>query len=718
MYRTKNKPKEKIYEKPLCQLSELKYQRKIPKNSRVLIRDKSQEKNKINNSSKDFETIMENMYSEIEQNKLESEDNEDNDENINNDCLSPKKLVFSPENNNNQLIDRFTQISGIKPNNNEINVEQSSDNEIPNEEYIYSYDPKNGMKIDYENSGKKNLRHYFENYSIEYPLMFQNEINFSIDGTFNNKEKTKYDLKCNELNKKEEELINLMNKYNLLIKEMNDLKNKATITSDRTRDEDKTIEHLENIAIINKENKENKEKNKKKIKMKKVKKNKRMKSLNLDLRKSSNSEEPKTRDNSQNGFGTSTTLSELSKIKKYTPNIMIISKENELNLTASFSSLVKPESTAKKPKKKVKKLVKKNNKEKSCEKKIEKNNETIGENTNETKTENTNEKSIDKTKNNSIVNTNWNLLNKVDNNQSFDYIGKVDITISNNTPISPSNENDQKKVMKKKKKKLVVKKKDRDHTKEKEKNRKDRTTSKNHSIRKKIKKINLPTIDIKNETLSYSIQKKYIRFTKQTKSIDCKYIKNNNNNINNIKSVLNNKDLARCHSESLSINKKPKNKKKVIEKNIKINIINANNYQTLKEEEKSSNSLSSKNSQKLKPRVKIPKNIVKQNESNENYSENKDFSYFSSEIKENSDCISDDDKNLLKKKKIGDYNESNVKENSGEKKKKKYPLKIKIVKLGNKKNKSDTYFDCLFQKFVNKILVKRVFKKWLKFAKK
>ena len=30
-----------------------------------------------------------------------------------------------------------------------------------------------------------------------------------------------------------------MNKYNLLIKEVNDLKNKATIISDKTRDEDK-----------------------------------------------------------------------------------------------------------------------------------------------------------------------------------------------------------------------------------------------------------------------------------------------------------------------------------------------------------------------------------------------------------------------------------------------------------------------------------------------
>jgi hypothetical protein len=30
-----------------------------------------------------------------------------------------------------------------------------------------------------------------------------------------------------------------MNKYNLLIKEVNDLKNKGTIISDKTRDEDK-----------------------------------------------------------------------------------------------------------------------------------------------------------------------------------------------------------------------------------------------------------------------------------------------------------------------------------------------------------------------------------------------------------------------------------------------------------------------------------------------
>ena len=73
--------------------------------------------------------------------------------------------------------------------------------------------------------------------------MLKNEINFSIDGVLNDNEKAKYDLKCD---------VNLMNKYNL--------KDKATIISDKTRDEDKTREQLDNIVIINNE------KNKKKIK--------------------------------------------------------------------------------------------------------------------------------------------------------------------------------------------------------------------------------------------------------------------------------------------------------------------------------------------------------------------------------------------------------------------------------------------------------------------
>ena len=120
-----------------------------------------------------------------------------------------------------------------------MNVEQSSENEVPNEEYIYSYDPKKGLKLDFEDSDKKNLKYVLENYETKNSLMLKNEINFSIDGILNDNEKAKYDLKCDKLIKKEEEFVNLMNKYNLLIKEVNDLKNKATIISDKTRDEDK-----------------------------------------------------------------------------------------------------------------------------------------------------------------------------------------------------------------------------------------------------------------------------------------------------------------------------------------------------------------------------------------------------------------------------------------------------------------------------------------------
>ena len=59
--------------------------------------------------------------------------------------------------------------------------------------------------------------------------MLQNEINFSIDGILNDNEKAKFDLKCDELIKKEKEFINLMNKYILSIKEMNNLKTRLLL---------------------------------------------------------------------------------------------------------------------------------------------------------------------------------------------------------------------------------------------------------------------------------------------------------------------------------------------------------------------------------------------------------------------------------------------------------------------------------------------------------
>ena len=673
MYKTSNSSKEKYYSKTVNKHGDLKYQRKYPKHSRVLIKDISPEKSKKDSSSHDFEAIMENMYSEIEQNKVLRDDSGDN-----NAFISPKKIVYSPENNNNQLIDRFTQISVIRPNLNELNIEQISDNpdnpdnEVPNEEYIYSYDPKNGLKLDFEDSGKKNLQYVFENYEPENALILKNEINFSIDGILNDNEKTKYDLKCDELIKKEEEYDNLMNKYNLLLKEINDLKNKATITSDKTRDEEKTIEHLDNMVIINNEN------NKKKNKAKKSR-NRRMKSLTINIRKYSSSEERKTRDNSQNGFVTSSTTNDLNKLKKHTPNIMIISKENEFNLTAPLNSLIQSDSTLNKTKKKMKKLAKKNGAENYNEKSVEKNEEKP-------------------------QNNNWNLLNRVDNRQSIDYIGKIYTNEGSDNVTAAKNDND-KKVTKKKKKKVMIKKKDKDN------NRDRRRDISTNSTRKKIKKIDLPTIDVKNETLSFNIQKKFIRISRQTKSIDYKINKNNN-----IASLLNNKELALCQSGSLSIEKEPKAKKEdVIENNININIINEGNNQASNEEDFRSNSLSSQNTQKVKHRIKIPKNVVINNVSNDNNSENKDLSYLSSEIKDNSVCVSEDEKHLMKEKKKDNYNASNE---TGEKKKIKYPLKIKIVKYGNKSNKTKNLIDTLFSKLVNKILVKGVLKKWVKLIKK
>ena len=699
MRKTINTPRESNNGKSVNNQPELMYQKKIPINSKVFIRNKSKEDIKKDSSSKEFENIMQQMYTEIEQNKNLKGDYEEEV----NDFLSPKKILFSPNDDyNSKIMDRFTQISVIKPNKNDIYMEPSSENEIPNEEYIYCYDPKKGIKLELGNSSKKEIKSFFDCYFIDSKLIFQKEINLYING-ISNIEKLKYDLKYNELVKKEEEYDNLMNKYNLLLKEINDLKNKNTISSDHTREEEKTIEHLENIIIINNNNNNNK---KKRIKIKKLK-NKRMKSLTLNLRKVSSSEETKTRDNSQNAFGCSNSSNELNKNKKYTTNIMIISKENELNLTASFNSLLKSEHTSNKTKKKVKKLIKKSNNEKKSEKDL-----------------------INKENN-----INWNLLNKVDNNQSFDYFGSINIHPINQiqsvtSPVSSSkvgtnntnsNTLSNKKVAKNKKKKILIKKRDRNKD-----NEKGRSTSINSS-KKKIKKINLPTINIKNEILSYNIQKRYIRFSTQTQSIDYKYIRTNN--LSQI-----NKSLTRCHSESLSINKNPKSKRNnndIIEKSININIINVRNknksskiIQNLKEKEKNNDSLVDENINinellnNSKNKETMTSNQKKDDESLGNYSENKELSFFSTEIKDISDCMSEEEKHLMKEKKIDNMSEGIANEKSGQKKKEGYPLKIKIVKLGNKKNNSKFYFDVLFQKLVNKLLIKRVLKKWRKITRK
>ena len=94
---------------------------------------------------------------------------------------------------------------------------------------------------------------------------------------------------------------------------------------------------------------------------KKVKK-KRINSLTPNKKYYSSSEETKTRDNSKNCVYP-TLSNELT--KKLVPNIMIITKENEFNLEASYTKQVTSDTNdnniTNKPKKKIKKIIKKNN---------------------------------------------------------------------------------------------------------------------------------------------------------------------------------------------------------------------------------------------------------------------------------------------------------------------------------------------------------------------
>ena len=107
-----------------------------------------------------------------------------------------------------------------------------------------------------------------------------------------------------------------------------------------------------------------------------------------------------------------------------------------------------------------------------------------------------------------------------------------------------------------------------------------------------------------------------------------------------------------------------------------------------------------------------------------NHSENRDISLLScAEIKDHSKCYSEDEKHLIKEEKEEtDENKVIDKDENKEIKKEEknnngYKFRIKIVKYGNKKNKSNKYFSVLFQELVNKLLIKRVFKKWLKLSK-
>ena len=740
MYKTDKMIKNKICASSVNLKPRIKYHRKIPKNSKVFIKNNSHEKYKLDNTSNEFRTIMRQMYSEINKDPAIKEDNDNiynyispkrnigysinlikernvekkrlfpsHSSNLFNcekpiDRLSIKRIklyenedLYSPYHDyNNQLMDRFTQISIIRPNKNDVNLEQSSDVEVPNEDYVYFYEPNKDLKLEKGNSSKGELENNFN----DYKLIFKNEISFSVVGI----DKKKDELKYNEWVQNEEKYNNLLIKYNELIKELDELKSKNIFSSD-SRIEEKIIQHLDDVIIVQTfNNTKGRIKKRKRQKIKKVK-NKRINSLTPNKTNYSSSEETKTRDNSINAIYSSNKQNELNKNKKVIPKIMIISKENEFNLTASSTQLItNNNSISNKPKKKIKKIIKKNSKkdikkEKKNEENIDKESNIKDNNKEDKETDNKNETNKDNEKftNYGDNPNNWNKLNKILNNISINYIGN-----SNKSKIeNESKDNLDNKISKDNKKKLKNKddKKPKKRVlKPKARNIKTRGISINNT-HKKIRKIDLPSIDIKNEITLYDIKKNYIRFKSESKTIDCKFSKNDDDNI---KKNLNNTEYIRFHNESLSIGKNAKSAKKegIIVKNINLNVINI--------KEKKNEVKNSKNKE------------IKDEQVLELNSENRELSFYSNEIKENSVYLSEDEKNMIRRDEIDNYNKkknneiSYIKDN---KKGKKYPVKTKIIKYSNKNKKDKKYIDILIKNLVDRLLTKRKFKKWVKLTK-
>ena len=779
MSKTENTKKNKTCGKSVNPHCCIKYQKKIPKTTKVLIKNKSHNRYPNSSSSGEFKSIMKQIYSEID--PTSNQISKDNIENINN--MSPRKYILyntNPKNdrielkrinqnlrdnfnfekakerlrkkrikiyqskiNNNTnvnnintnyilkdnneeifapLDDRFTQISIIKPRN-DIFSEQSSEKDN-NEEYIYFYEPKKELKYELCNSSKREIKCLFDGIFMENKLKIKDEIDFMINGT-RSEEKSKYELKIKELAEKEEKYDKLISSYNSLLKELNDIKNKNTINSELTRSDEKIVEHLEEIAIIKdyitiQDDTDIPEKEK----VEKINR-KELNSITPTIRNMSSSLEAKTRDTSKKD--------DLHKNKKCIPNIMIISKENELNLTASPKPMaLENNSNTKKPNKKIKKAKKRN--------------------------------------------SNWNTLNEVMSNTYFNYLGVNPITKNENTVNNKlNNENIENKNNNNNKgtKKKILKKKARKIENEGEKDKPALSTLTAEN-KKKVKRINLPIINIKNETRSYNIQKNYIRFSKETKSVDFKI--NKDSTANNLKRF--NQDLTRCLSESISINKKekPKNNDVIVKKiNLKIinnktiphnkirieqiqkvldeekeekQNINTNIINNDENEEKQEVCLLKRKKKKLSilpiddflnKLTKIIRKIILKNFFTQykkiykttqeagitNRSENRDISLLSfAELKDHSKCYSEDERHLFKEEK----EENNENKDKGENKDKDieikneqknngYKFRIKIVKYGNKINKTNKYFSVLFQGLVNKLLIKRVFKKWLKLSK-
>jgi hypothetical protein len=341
-----------------------------PKNERIELKTINQNLRDNFNFEKAKERLRKKRI-KIYQSKINSNIN-----NINTNFILRDKdneEIFAP------LDDRFTQISIIKPRN-DIFSEQSSEKDN-NEEYIYFYEPKKELKYELCNSSKREFKCLFDGIFMENKLKIRNEIDFIING-IENKEKSKYELKIKELAEKEEKYDKLISSYNSLLKELNDIKNKNTINSELTRSEEKIVEHLEEIAIIKdyitiQDDTDSPQKEK----MEKINR-KEVNSVTPTIRNVSSSLEAKTRDTSKKN--------DLNKNRKCIPNIMVISKENEFNLTASPRSItIEDNKNTKKPNKKIKKAKKRNN--------------------------------------------NWNILNEVIVNTCFNYLRINSITKNENT---------------------------------------------------------------------------------------------------------------------------------------------------------------------------------------------------------------------------------------------------------------------------------------------
>ena len=115
MSKTENAEKNKKCGKSVNPHCCIKYQKKIPKTTKVLIKNKSHNRYTNNNSSGEFKSIMKQIYSEINPTSNQiSKDNIENENNANN--LSPKTYIVYNTNPKNDRIELKTINQKIREN--------------------------------------------------------------------------------------------------------------------------------------------------------------------------------------------------------------------------------------------------------------------------------------------------------------------------------------------------------------------------------------------------------------------------------------------------------------------------------------------------------------------------------------------------------------------------------------------------------------------------